>query len=317
MASVIGGFRYQPTLRVTTRTKEEGGDMCAAQETWRSGQALQQRELLVLCHGYNNPVHNAEEAYTGFRVGQERYLPGDDVDRFEQMIGDFYWMGDVKWWGPLNWLNFAYYPKAVGNAKDTAPKLADYLARRSAAGLLWVHFVAHSLGCRLVLETIRELQRRGAGPRIGKVCLMAAAVPTFMVFDGGALHDALRVPERLRALFSPADLVLQFAFPPGQTAALGDEGRMPTAIGRHGDLPVGGPIDREHIEGADHGDYWAKSDKAACARAVLAISGFLQVGPGLRTLRSEPSPPAREAASVRESAGQRDVGTPVWRSRFG
>src|SRR6185369_5317013 len=84
-------------------------------------------------------------------------------------------------------------------------------------------FVAHSLGCRVVLEALRELLD-GRAPdaeshRVPGVCLMAAAVPTFMVDGNARLAGAAMVPRASYVLHSRADMVLRFTFPSGQGAA--------------------------------------------------------------------------------------------------
>ena len=133
---------------------------------------------------------------------------------FEDLLGDTFWPGDARWPGAIDKLDFFFYANAVGVARDVAPTVAKYL--RARTDVLTVHFLAHSLGCRVALEVIALLAR--GGPKVGRVCLMAAAVPSFQVMPGGALFAAVIRPERLRVLYSPRDWVLGFTFPPGQHA---------------------------------------------------------------------------------------------------
>jgi pimeloyl-ACP methyl ester carboxylesterase len=160
---------------------------------------------------------------------------------------------------------------AVHTAQEAAERLAFFLS-----GLTQVHtinFIGHSLGCRVVLETIRALLLSGGQEeRIGKVCLMAAAVPIFMLMEDARLDRAGFAPKRILNLFSRSDRVLQLAFPPGQTAAgPREEGVFPRALGRHG--LVHPRITNKPIYKASHGHYWGHAGKDGSdeqSRAILA-----------------------------------------------
>lgn len=295
---------YQPTLELSLRKDKEGGDLREAVTPSWQALALRQNELLVLVHGFNNHQGEAEQAYLAFRRRQRAKVWSEPrKDAFEELLGDLFWPGDANWPGVIDKVDFLVYPKAVTVARQAGPLLMNYLMTRKD-DVLVVHFLAHSLGCRLVLETIRALSSAG-GPKIGKVCLMAAAVPTFKVCPGGELFDALNAPEFLRVLFSPADNVLHWTFPPGQTVARGDEGFFPAAVGRHGDIPLHpGVVDREEIQRADHGDYWGKNPGKPSDLSAEAIANFFQFnGLTARTLAARPLPPY-------QSLPTRSVGTP-------
>ncbi|MEX8520965.1 MAG: alpha/beta hydrolase [Leptothrix sp. (in: b-proteobacteria)] len=227
---------YSPCLVLSAREHDEGGGVRTQVAVSGRASGLPCTELLVLVHGFNNHVREAQEDYRWFRYGQEAMLGRGDRDRLEERLGDFFWPGDAKWPGLLDYVDFLVYPAAVGNSMATAQRLADYLRQRTDAFVL--HFVGHSLGCRVILETIRLLRARGGGPTIGKVCLMAAAVPTSKVVNGGDLFDAITAPSHLRVLYSPDDMVLEFVFGPGQTISGQGEGFFPTAVGRYGDIPL-------------------------------------------------------------------------------
>ena len=83
-------------------------------------------------------------------------------------------------------------------------------------------------------------------------CLMAAAVVVGDVQNKGRLNPAAR-SLRTRALFSEADKVLHWAFPPGETAA--GAGFFPQAVGRFGN-PVAIWNDRFDLQPYDHGNYF-------------------------------------------------------------
>lgn len=288
---------YDPLLRLDLRQDDEGGPpLPEVQALWRTDPALQ-RELLVLVHGFNNDRQEAVDAYAAFRHRQQAAAGTPAL--LDEHLGDLFWPGDARWPGLLDAIDGLVYPGILDTALAIAPRIARYLASRT--DVQQVHFVAHSLGCRVVLETLRLLHGAG-GPQVGKVCLMAAAVPAEAVMPGGGLAGALATPRRLRVLYSPDDAVLAYAFPIGQTMA--GEGFFPMALGRHGDVPQSpGRVDRDHIEGAAHGDYWGQSGNAASRQAERALRDFLRLDAlAKRGLGERPLPPRRP------SGGQRVVG---------
>ncbi len=248
------------------------------------------RECLVLVHGFNNHEGEAAEAYLGFRRRQCQVFRDVSLEGLEKRLGDTFWPGDAKWFGPLDWLDFMIYPVAVGVAEDAAPLLADLLWRMP--NLERVDFIAHSLGCRLTLETLTLLQQRGH-PAIGRVCLMAAAVPCDMLEPGGHFERTLWnlqiAGTEIRVLHSMMDPVLQFAFPPGQTLA--GEPSM-RALGRYGpppDMPGRGATVSEHrVYNAGHGDYWGHNVSAPMEDATRDAGIFLRMGDQPREIEARP-----------------------------
>jgi pimeloyl-ACP methyl ester carboxylesterase len=222
------------------------------------------------------------------------------------MLGDAFWPGDAALPGIADKADFLVYAKAVYKAKDVGPKIAAYLRQRN--DVMTVHFVAHSLGCRVTLEAIDDLQKNG-GPEVGRVCLMAAAVPTFkLVPPNGDLWPALNAAKQVLVLYSPDDLVaLTLSFPPGQTIASligdSDEGFMPSALGRTGDMPVTpGKLDRQQVEGADHGDYWGHNSNTPTDKSARAMFDFFRFEELVDRRLG-----ARSVASNRASPGARQV----------
>lgn len=302
-------------LVLSVREKDEGGDVLGQVFVSGSGPNLPRTELLVLVHGFNNHLEEAQEAYRWFRRGQEAGLNVDGERTLEDLLTDTFWPGDADWAGPIDKLDFLVYPVAVHHALTTAQRFAAYLSSRTDVHV--IHFIGHSLGCRVVLETIRALKDAGAGSRIGKVCLMAAAVPTSMVMPGAELAGAMTAPSNLRVLYSPDDLVLEFAFAPGQTISGEGEGFFPTAIGRYGDVPLSpGHVEREQIAGAGHGDYWgAHAEESApqgnaSRQSVASLSGFFNIGPAFRDLQGRPNVIARPGPARRQVAPPRRIGHP-------
>lgn len=298
---------YAAGLVLNMREVDEGGPVlspCSAD--WRAGQSRRQTELLVLVHGFNNHRREAQDAYLGFRALQKQRLDAAYTSGFEDMLGDGFWPGDANFTGPLDLVDFLVYPATVARAKQTAVVLAGYLATQRA-DVVSLSFVGHSMGCRVILETIKLLLPvPGYRDRIAKVCLMAAAVPTRAVFPGGDLADALGAARQVEVLHSSDDLVLNLAFPIGQTLA--GDGFFPEAIGRHGNIPASpGHVDRHRVADAGHSDYWGWNGSAASAAAADLVSQLLAVGVTCRRL-PDVVLPARSAAPERAGPAPRVVG---------
>jgi hypothetical protein len=172
------------------------------------------------------------------------------------------WPGD----GFIAWSYFT----AFAHCKTTGARFTDFL-RSSAFDAASVSFISHSLGARVVLETISQtLAASPGGPRVpfDTAVLMAAAV------DDNALDSQDFAPvagngglRRIVVLSSMTDNVLEFAFPLGDDAeGLLFVGYAPDAraLGRYGPaFAVGsqaaGKTEWYAISGAqDHGDYLPK-----------------------------------------------------------
>lgn len=272
-----------PGLVFQLREKVEGGDLRPDVEQIPLTDSFVRIEAVVLVHGFNNHYGEAGDAYYGFRQCQyERAAPQLVSPALEKVLGDLFWPGDAAW-GLFDFLDFFVYPSAVGTANEAGPRLARHL--RSMPNLRTVHFIGHSLGCRVTLEAI-EILRQNGGPTVGKVCLMAAAVPLFKVKSGGDLASAIEHAAEVRVLYSDDDWVLRDTFPPGQTLARGDEGNFPTALGLNGPVGVAARIDSFDITDARHGDYWGHSKQPPASIAADRIAEFFQFGSWDRMLAS-------------------------------
>lgn len=291
---------YAPGLTFQLRKKPEGGDLLSHVRQTPLPDRYARTEAVVLIHGFNNHYGEAGTAYYGFRLRQyERASPQLLPPDLEKILADLFWPGDTAW-GLFDLLDFLVYPTAVDTAKSAARPLAEHL--RSMPNLRIVHFVAHSLGCRVALETIDNLRREG-GPTVGKICLMAAAVPVFKVQSGGTLAAAMEHATEVRILYSSDDTVLRYAFPPGQTLAGDSEGIFPTALGLHRPPPgVAGRIDPVAIDGARHGDYWGDSERPPASLAADRTADFFRFGTRGRTIveRTPGTAPRVGAAETRE-----------------
>jgi esterase/lipase superfamily enzyme len=255
-------FVKRPDL--TLRTEPSGGDALIEIHGVR-GAFLQRRRYIILVHGFNNSEKSANENYEIFRWNIRRVAA-----TMEQDVLTLSWPGDVG--------NQAFtavlYHKMVERAVAAAPVLADYLVQSKGPGgtSTEIILIAHSLGCRLVLEAIRHLaQRRNYDKRnTVNIFLMAAAVPVDAVSLEGALREAATLAQIRAVFYSNKDTVLSRAFPLGQT--VGREGFMPEAVGLNGNPSAGLWTIRQHMEGFGHGDYWRQRDVVEHVAAALGYA---------------------------------------------
>lgn len=275
---------------VSYRLEKSGGGIRDFWLVSGGGLFTRHRTVLFLVHGYNNPQDKASQSYQHFvaRLGKV----------FPSIVG-VYWPGD-------NWTGGAYYIEALERAKVIAGRFARdiHLAAAGSGGLAIV-FAAHSLGCRLALETIRALSfllqtQPIDGLTVSRTVLMAGAVPTYLLKESKDLNLAVRaLSVSTKSLYSKSDRVLHYAFPLGESLA--GEGFFPTALGRKkwdGSNAVVPTMEQVENDGANHSDYWGgtSSNSKALSCAASEVRAFLPTG-GLST-------PARETAT-RASPGGR------------
>lgn len=302
---------YSPQLEFYLRKKREGGSLLVPSVFHGSIDEIARRECLVLLHGFNNAEGEASAAYFGFRGRQTEIFQPGDPSSFDRRFGDAFWPGDADWWWFFDKVDFLIYPSAVHTAVKAGEQLANLLFQMP--NLERVDFIAQSLGCRIALEAVERIQAR-TSLVIGRVCLMAPAVPSEMLEPGGryyALMDALAAERtEIKVLHSKQDLVLHVAFPFGQALA-GFNEASGRALGRYGPAPTmpgfGATLTEREISGAGHGDYWGQSRSEASLAATEAAGRFLALGDIDRELgvpRGLGAPmsgiPARELGSSRE-----------------
>ena len=302
-----------PTARLSFRQQPVGGGLRTEPAPQEYLQLLIRRRPLLLIHGYNNNLKAGEEAYAGFEAMQRELAGlGADTPVAGGRLIQVYWPGDADW-GLVSPL---FYPWSIERAKETAAALADTLARAAReSGHKQLDIVAHSMGCRLTLELLKQLRDK-SDITVGRVVLMAGAVPTFMLEprpDKQKLREAFDavLSEAGLSLYSSSDKVLAYAFPIGQTAAPGPEGFFPTALGHELWADTAAPVKLAQQEdpGADHSDYWGWNQKPqalACARVANAkVKEFLRFeqpgerAPAERETYERLTPDARAAGTAR------------------
>ena len=271
------------------------------------------QHVVLLIHGYNNDHQDAVDAYNGFHARQQ---DADSAARYGmgRTFVEVYWPGDAAW----GMVSALFYMNSINRAQTVATALAVFLAARFTAGSVRIDIVAHSMGCRLSLELLRALEAFQPMLDIGRMVLMAGAVPTNMLVDENparrlrpAYDRVLR--EGVRSLYSGSDMVLAWAFPAGQTLAGGEEGGIPTALGHAFWVDHSVPLNMGQVENpsSGHGDYWGWNTQVQamqCAqKAAEEVRGFLQFpSAGSRNVSARPLVES-SALEARETAKQREI----------
>lgn len=272
--------------RLSFRRDPHGGDVGPGQTTPTDALTRFDRVVLLI-HGYNNDEPDAQIAYEGFDRLQ-RELGG--IQEQQPVAGgrivEVYWPGDANW----GVCSFLYYMGSIAKALESARLLAEALRTAAdARGFLNVDMVAHSMGCRLALEVLKQLELV-PNVRVGRMVFMAAAVATEMLEPEPDAHGLRRAYDHVLAdgavsLYSRDDMVLAIAFPLGQTLAPGNEGFLPTAIGHALWSGVKVPPGLQHRQynndGAGHSDYWGWRGQTRDKQGKFAnahIQTFLSLG---------------------------------------
>ena len=246
--------------------------------------------LVLLIHGYNNDEPEAADSFFQMRCNLDNVLgfsglPKITRQRIQSNIWEFYWPGyqplgltnpRVKRRGQIEQMASALsYSLEVRKARSwVADGLFEYLIRNPPSELF---FVAHSLGCRVALETAKRLlESLRNRTTITGFLLMAGAVPIDILAEFGSLGATARIPKKRYCLYSWLDKVLMMAFPPGQLMA----GEVPLygapiAAGFAG-LPASLWNLRSHTR-LNHGDYWTRgifANKSPASEILAGVLGF-------------------------------------------
>lgn len=199
------------------------------------------RDVLLALHGFNVSRPDGRD---GLRNWSRSLSLGLDTE----FIG-------VLWPGDSRWAPVISYPTEDHEAIASARVLARYLQRRFTQ-VASLSFVSHSLGARVVLETIERLSLP-----VRRVVLMAGAI------DDDCLSKRYRLAAAkigsISVLASRSDRVLQLAFPLGNPLAGIISRGSPYwqgALGRDGPgLPAPGNVQRgwqiPDSWNYGHGDY--------------------------------------------------------------
>jgi hypothetical protein len=241
-------------------------------------------DFVMFVHGYNVPLRSAAESYAGFRKHLAHFHARGN-------FLDLHWPGDLRW----GILSAAHYPLRIITAKTGGRYLADWIGAAPEGARFTI--VAHSLGCRLVLEAIHQLRAVGNFGRIRAVCLMAAAVPERFIREE-QLGPRLSDMTGWHILYSQGDTVLRWAFPAGETDA-----PFEYAVGLYGQ-----PFERWkqvnasakemcHTNGQanfyKHEDYWGGGKRKPAHSMSAEYVGAMLSGTLKRQLPTHKLPPRR------------------------
>jgi hypothetical protein len=214
-----------------------------------AGDAAAGRDLILAIHGFNVSRANGVRSLVALEAALE--LTPD------QAFFGVLWPGDF-------WLPVVNYPAEASDAVKSGANVAALLngPLRTAAS---ISFISHSLGGRVLLETLRKLDRPAR-----EVCVAAGAVD-----DDCLSKQYVQVRTkvgRISVLASKADKVLQLAYPLGDFASdlfwRDNDSPWRAALGRSGPKPQEFPPLVNHRQipkdlGYGHGDYFPPGGGAA------------------------------------------------------
>jgi hypothetical protein len=219
---------------------------------------------------------------------------GSGAQSLKDEVAYVFWPGDETF-RPLSGLCYLW---KIPRAKAVGRQFAAYLsALRGPLGTpCEIILIAHSLGCRLVLEACKALAQiePRARHRI-RLILMAAAVPVALVDRQGDLNPAIGDVAQAVVLYSESDEVLgSWKF----RIAESSEGLLfPEAVGLHGRPGVAVWSDLKHAAGHKHRDYWSKGHASSVTARLLGASIALPVSArpdsAARSVARWPDPPTR------------------------
>lgn len=247
-------------MEISLRSDRKGGPLrkrlLATEEAFKP-----RRRFFFLVHGYNVSENEANVAYSSFENKIKKYSTPLWKD-----ICRVYWPGDSSFKG----LRVAWYPFKINPAKKAGELFAEYIGGRS--GLKGreceIIIVAHSLGCRLVIEAIQNLRFFSSK---FTVILMAAAIPVSLVTNNPHVYNTLKGRYKSHVFFSKSDKVLSIAFRLGQCFSPGERELFPEAVGLKGKPEKGVWTSGIEMQGFGHGDYWNSDESAQQVLKLLRI----------------------------------------------
>jgi pimeloyl-ACP methyl ester carboxylesterase len=264
---------------------------------------------VLLIHGFNVDMCAAGKSYDTFADGLvfrwkarsiRVYWPGDAAPQSERRL--------ARSSAPA--LSAASYPYQPVRAEKSAEILAEHIgaaikARKSSRqNPIRLSVVAHSLGCRVALELLRNTRALVAAGelKIEVVVLMAAAVPLYDVGANGSYDLSRSKAQKTVIYYSGRDTILKRVFPFGQRTYSRDPTSFVTNREALGFVGPAGTLSAsiEKIEVSHrHGDYWG--DRQISLRVMHELDGHQRLLSGrilvARALDSGRSVEARTIAA--------------------
>lgn len=223
-ADSAGGNPVASVDAIVVRTDAQPDPNPAQPLTPELLQAVQGRDVLLGTHGFH--VNRADGISNLSHWNEWMQLGGNGV-----FVG-------VLWPGDARWVPFVDYPMEGNEAIKSGQLLAGFLDQYFA-GVKSISLTSHSLGARMVLETIRNISDPS---RLGTLTIMAGAIDDTCLSD--EYSDAAARMSRISVLASNCDDVLKWAFPLGNPISgivtRGDP-YWHGALGRFGPNPPGQP----------------------------------------------------------------------------
>jgi hypothetical protein len=258
--------------------------------------------ITFLVHGYNNTEVEAANHFDRLLgiMSSLRILPAELTSRRCWLV---VWQGYASIGGgrkmPAGGAEVSY-PAQIWTARRVAVALKSFIDGYGGPNPE-INIIAHSLGCRAVLELLHFYSLFPVRPRFRRVVLLAAAVPIkFLETDlsligvklRGRLRGGAAIPDETLVLFSGADRVLRREFHAGEWAA--GEGFFSPAVGL-----VGKPSDLWHQivpTSNDHSDYFHDQRSAEIIAKTFGIAVPLRL-PKSPLACPMPSPAPRRLAT--------------------
>jgi hypothetical protein len=194
-ADSAGGNPVADIGSIVVRSEEQPNPNPSTPLTPTLIQAIQGRDVLLGTHGFH--VNRADGI--------------DNLSHWSEWLrlgGNGFFVG-VLWPGDARWVPFIDYPIEGDEAIKSGQLLAEYLFA-NFRGANSLSFCSHSLGARMVLETIRNIPNSF---KLNTVAMMAAAIDDTCL--SGAYKDTAARVGRISVLASSCDEVLKWAFPVG------------------------------------------------------------------------------------------------------
>jgi len=187
---------------LSTRVLPRGGGVSKAVSIWdetnqlRSASdlfaAIQGRNVLLVTHGFSVDQFDGEAHLAGWASG---------LSLASTTILGILWPGDSRWIPKVDYV-------VEGNeAIASGDLLADFI-NHNFGGAISLSFASHSLGARMVLETINGLSRD-----VRALLLMAGAIDNNCL--SAEYSTAAKKIKSISILASREDEVLKWAFPAG------------------------------------------------------------------------------------------------------
>lgn len=271
------------TIFIDLRAGDVGGLCAHDAAVWQDGKTVsgdgfadlvRGQDLVLATHGFNVNRASGKQSLS-------------DWEKLCTLRAGCLFVG-VLWPGDSKYLPVLDYP-AEGDEAITSGRLLSKFLNDHASGAASVSFASHSLGGRMVLETLAGLNRRAR-----RLVLMAGAIENDCLQR--EYRDAASKADQILILASVSDWVLHFAFPIGNPIGqiiMHGHPYFRTALGRDGPAQ---PLPPEQQGGA-----WdiPKDWKYVHADYLPADSKAKQVpGPATRPAPDDSTPPSKPAWSA-------------------